>query len=110
MTVCTFDLRGLPPGWYGTPLRAELALGAGLPLVVMWYRDAKTGEEKGARLDIEKRAFIDHFSSENEEVLLAGTISDLLHASAQEAAPVMTGHNSSVTRSARVSSVRETTS
>lgn len=60
-------------------INVEVAQYSRLPLVVVWYRESASGSTKGARLDIEKRVFLDHFSSETEERRTANAISDLVN-------------------------------
>jgi hypothetical protein len=77
MLTTTLDLRRLNSTFGMELLTVEVGLGTRLPLVVVWYLDS--GTQKGARLDIEKRAFLDHFTSQEKEQHVASSISDLVH-------------------------------
>jgi len=79
MLTTELDLRSVSQPAGAILLRVEVAVNNRLPLVVVWYRDASSGNIAGTRLDVEKRVFLDHFSSESEERRIAGAVSDLVN-------------------------------
>jgi hypothetical protein len=74
MNTATFDLHNVIPHSEGTDIdfvRIEMLRGEYSPLAVVWYRTPDQPEPTGARIDLQKQAFLDDFGSVDRAMLNA---------------------------------------